>query len=77
MALEAKPEAKWDRGRASIHILRTTYGADWSSRVRVIYCGDDESDEEAMQALSGIAVTFKVRRLKIARLKIIKSPYAP
>lgn len=42
MALEAKPaEAKWDRGRASIHILRTTYGVDWTDRVRVIYCGDD------------------------------------
>jgi trehalose 6-phosphate synthase/phosphatase len=60
MALEAKPEVKWDRGRASIHILRTTYGVDWTDRVRVIYCGDDNSDEEAIQALSGIACTFKV-----------------
>lgn len=67
MALEAKPEAKWDRGRASIHILRTTYGAEWSSRVRVIYCGDDQSDEEAMQALSGIAVTFKVSSMPSTR----------
>ncbi|ODN05304.1 Bifunctional trehalose-6-phosphate synthase/phosphatase [Orchesella cincta] len=67
MALEAKPEVKWDRGRASIHILRTTYGADWSSRVRVIYCGDDQSDEEAMQALSGIAVTFKVSSMPSTR----------
>jgi len=67
MALEAKPEVKWDRGRASIHILRTTYGVDWTDRVRVIYCGDDASDEEAIQALSGIACTFKVSSTNSSR----------
>ncbi|CAG7827217.1 unnamed protein product [Allacma fusca] len=67
MALEARPEVKWDRGRASIHILRTTYGVDWSERVRVIYAGDDPSDEEAMQALSGIACTFKVSSMPSTR----------
>jgi trehalose 6-phosphate synthase/phosphatase len=57
MALEAKPEVKWDRGRAAIHILRTTYGVDWADRVKVICCGENE---EAIQTLSGIACTFKV-----------------
>lgn len=56
MAIEAKPAVKWDQGRASIHILRTTYGVDWSERVRVIYAGN----EEAMMALRGIACTFRV-----------------
>ncbi|XP_065212718.1 uncharacterized protein LOC135840224 isoform X2 [Planococcus citri] len=56
MAIEAKPAVKWDQGRASIHILRTTYGVDWSERVRVIYAGN----EEAMLALRGIACTFRV-----------------
>jgi len=61
MALEAKPsESEWDRGRASLHILRTLFGEDWSDITRVIYAGDDQSDEEAMEALSGIATTFKV-----------------
>lgn len=56
MAIEAKPPVNWDQGRASIHILRTTYGVDWSERVRVIYAGN----EEAMTALRGIACTFRV-----------------
>lgn len=56
MAIEAKPAVRWDQGRASIHILRTTYGVDWSERVRVIYAGN----EDAMLALNGIACTFRV-----------------
>jgi len=56
MAIEAKPPVKWDQGRACIHILRTMYGADWSERVRIVYAGT----EAAMQALSGIACTFRV-----------------
>nr|CAD7203129.1 unnamed protein product [Timema douglasi] len=56
MALEAKPPLKWDQGRASLHILRTTFGADWLERVRVVYAGN----EGAMMALQGIACTFRV-----------------
>nr|ALE32749.1 trehalose-6-phosphate synthase 1 [Blattella germanica] len=56
MAIEAKPPVKWDQGRACIHILRTMYGADWSERVRIVYAGT----EAAMEALSGIACTFRV-----------------
>jgi hypothetical protein len=60
MALEAKPQIKWDKGRAAIHILNKIHGDEWSDNVRVIYAGDDPSDEEAMESLSGIACTFKV-----------------
>lgn len=56
MAIEAKPPVRWDQGRASIHILRTMYGVDWSERVRIIYAGN----EDAMLALQGIAFTFRV-----------------
>ncbi|KAF4532499.1 hypothetical protein B566_EDAN003075 [Ephemera danica] len=56
MAIEAKPPVKWDQGRASIYILRTMYGVDWSERVRIVYAGN----EDAMQALQGIACTFRV-----------------
>ncbi|CAG0924646.1 unnamed protein product, partial [Notodromas monacha] len=59
-AIEARPPVQWDKGRASIHILRTMYGVDWCERVRVIYCGDDHTDEDAMRALKGIATTFRV-----------------
>lgn len=56
LAIECKLPIMWDQGRASIYILRTTYGVDWSERVRVIYAGN----EDAMIALQGIACTFRV-----------------
>ncbi|KAL1139912.1 hypothetical protein AAG570_006889 [Ranatra chinensis] len=56
MAIEAKPPVMWDKGRASVHILRTTYGVDWLERVKVIYAGA----EDAVRTLQGIACTFRV-----------------
>lgn len=47
-ALEAKPPVPWNKGRASIYILRTAFGVDWSERVKIIYAGDDVTDEDAM-----------------------------
>lgn len=35
-------------GRAAIYILRTAFGVDWSERIKIIYAGDDMTDEEAM-----------------------------
>lgn len=35
-------------GRASIYILRTAFGVDWSERIKIIYAGDDDTDEDAM-----------------------------
>ncbi|XP_039262026.2 trehalose-6-phosphate synthase-like [Styela clava] len=69
-AVEAKPPVVWDKGRASIHILRTTFGVDWNERVRVIYAGDDTTDEDAIAQLKGLAFTFRVtshhRRIRTA-----------
>lgn len=48
-ALEARPPVAWNKGRASIYILRTEFGYDWSERIRIIYAGDDVTDEDAMQ----------------------------
>jgi trehalose 6-phosphate synthase/phosphatase len=59
-ALEARPQVQWNKGRASIYILRTAFGLDWSERVRIIYAGDDVTDEDAMQALKGMAITYRV-----------------
>lgn len=49
MAIEAKPPVQWNKGRASIYILRTAFGVDWSERIRIIYAGDDVTDEDAME----------------------------
>jgi trehalose 6-phosphate synthase/phosphatase len=59
-ALEARPPIGWDKGRAVLHLLRTRYGPSWSENVRVVYVGDDETDEDAFRFLSGLAITFRV-----------------
>jgi Trehalose-6-phosphatase len=48
-AVEARPPVAWNKGRASIYILRTAFGYDWSESIRIIYAGDDVTDEDAMQ----------------------------
>jgi len=59
-ALEGRPPIGWDKGRAVLHILRARYGPNWSEHVRVIYVGDDQTDEDAFRFLSGLASTFRV-----------------
>ena len=59
-AVEARPPIGWDKGRAVLHVLRTHYGQAWSERVRVIYVGDDHTDEDAFRFLAGLATTFRV-----------------
>ncbi|MFQ5698036.1 MAG: bifunctional alpha,alpha-trehalose-phosphate synthase (UDP-forming)/trehalose-phosphatase [Myxococcota bacterium] len=59
-AVEARPPIGWDKGHAVLHIMRGRYGAGWSERVRVIYAGDDVTDEDAFRALLGLGITFRV-----------------
>lgn len=59
-ALEGRPPIGWDKGRAVLHILRARYGPGWSERVRVVYVGDDQTDEDAFRFLQGLARTFRV-----------------
>jgi trehalose 6-phosphate synthase/phosphatase len=60
MAVEARPPIGWDKGRAVLHVLRSRYGPAWSERVRVVYVGDDHTDEDAFRLLEGLAITFRV-----------------
>lgn len=60
LALEARPPIAWDKGRAVHHILRAHYGPSWSEHVRVIYLGDDQTDEDAFRFMSGLAMTFRI-----------------
>ena len=59
-AVEARPPSGWDKGRAVFHVLRARHGPEWPEQVGVAYVGDDETDEDAFRALSGLAVTFRV-----------------
>jgi len=58
--IENVPPVGWDRGRSSIHILRSLFGVDWEEMVQVIYAGDSAADELAMEVLRGVAYSFKV-----------------
>jgi trehalose 6-phosphate synthase/phosphatase len=61
-AVEARPPIGWDKGRAVLHLLRARHGPAWSERLRVVYVGDDDTDEDAFRALLGLGVTFRVGR---------------
>ena len=52
--LEARPGIDWHKGRAVLHVLVRRHGADWPSRVRALYVGDDVTDEDAFRSLRGI-----------------------
>lgn len=64
-AIEAKPPVSWNKGQASLYILRCNFGIEWSKHVKIIYAGDDVTDEDAMKALKGIAATFRVTQAQI------------
>ena len=59
-ALEARPPIGWDKGRAVLHILRARHGPSWAEATRVIYVGDDQTDEDAFRFLAGLSMTFRV-----------------
>ena len=52
--IEGRPPVDWHKGSAVLHVLRQRHGADWPSRVRALYLGDDVTDEDAFRTLRGI-----------------------
>jgi trehalose 6-phosphate synthase/phosphatase len=59
-AVEARPPIGWDKGHAVLHIVRSRYGPTWSEGARIVYVGNDQTDEDAFWRLAGLAMTFRV-----------------
>ena len=48
------------QGSAAIYILRSAFGVNWKENIRIIFAGDDLTDEDAMKSLKGLAYSFRV-----------------
>lgn len=59
-AIEAKPPVQWHKGKAAEYILNHNFGDDWRENVKVIFAGDDTTDEDVFDLLQGTGVTFRV-----------------
>ncbi len=60
MVLEGRPPIAWGKGHAVLYVLSQRYGAEWPSRVRALYLGDDTTDEDAFRSLRGIGRSIYV-----------------
>ncbi|XP_055600959.1 uncharacterized protein LOC129749878 [Uranotaenia lowii] len=60
-AVEAKPPIDWNKGFAAEYILRTSFDPDWKNR-KVIFAGDDTTDEDAMKAIKGYGRSFRITK---------------
>lgn len=64
-AVEARPPIGWDKGRGVLNILERLHGVTWADNVKAVFIGDDETDEDAMRALQGLGITFRVGKPNI------------
>lgn len=54
LVLDGRPGVDWHKGHAVVWLLGQRYGADWPSRVRALFIGDDSTDEDVFRSLRGI-----------------------
>jgi trehalose 6-phosphate synthase/phosphatase len=58
--VEARPPFDWHKGLAVLQVLRARYGDEWTGRVRALYVGDDQTDEDAFRSLAGLGRSIRV-----------------
>nr|CAH7729595.1 unnamed protein product [Callosobruchus chinensis] len=60
--VEARPKIDWNKGKVAVMLLEQKYGKNWEKDVKVVFAGDDTTDEDAMKALKGHAATFRIAK---------------
>lgn len=68
-AIEAKPPVLWHKGLAAEYILSHNFGENWRSNVKVLFAGDDTTDEDVFELLQGTGVTFRVTKDPLMQTK--------
>lgn len=61
-AIEAKPPVLWNKGKAAEYILNHNFGNDWRGSLKVVFAGDDTTDEDVCELLQGVGVSFRVTK---------------
>ncbi|KAL5280474.1 hypothetical protein ACFFRR_004448 [Megaselia abdita] len=61
-AIEAKPPVNWNKGEATKFILEQKFGKNYANEgnLKIVFAGDDTTDEDAMRVLQGIGRTFRI-----------------
>lgn len=61
-AIEAKPPVQWNKGFAAEYILEHSFGTNWRNDVKIIFVGDDTTDEDIFGVVGSSGVTFRVTK---------------
>ena len=62
-SVEGKPPIQWNKGLAAEYILGTSFDANWRQR-KVLFAGDDTTDEDVMRMIKGTGRSFRVTKDK-------------
>ncbi|XP_050084548.1 uncharacterized protein LOC126570658 [Anopheles aquasalis] len=63
-SVEGKPPVQWNKGLAAEYILGTSFDPSWRQQRKVIFAGDDTTDEDVMQMIKGSGRSFRVTKDK-------------
>ncbi|XP_058453158.1 uncharacterized protein LOC131431452 [Malaya genurostris] len=59
--IEGKPPIMWNKGFAAEYILKANFDENWRNR-KVIFAGDDTTDEDVMKTIKGTGRSFRVSK---------------
>ncbi|XP_053672902.1 uncharacterized protein LOC128723208 [Anopheles nili] len=62
-SVEGKPPIQWNKGLAAEYILGTSFDPNWRQR-KVLFAGDDTTDEDVMKMIKGTGRSFRVTKDK-------------